>query len=104
MKALIDTLHILICKTPHVYDMMKFLDRKEGLCYYYLEHDVANCESLPDHQKWAGVCEQFKKHLDLTSDEEALQFVRQALNISNDLRKLVGDNRDRMEFVRELMR
>lgn len=104
MKALIDTLHILLCKTPHVYDMMRFMDRKPDCCYYYLENDIADGESLPDHLKWAEVVEQFKVHLNLTSDQEAMEFIKKSLTLANDLRNLVGDNTDRLEFVRSLMR
>ena len=103
MKTLVDMLHILLCKTPHDYDIMHFDERVRGHCYYYLEHDVADCESLPDHIKWSDISEQFKSHLDLTSDEEALSFIKKSLSISKDLRDLVGTNRDRMDFIRGLL-
>lgn len=104
MRTLVDTLHILLCKHPHVYDMMQLLDRKPNLCYYYLEHDIAECDELPDHIKWQEVAEQFKKHMNLKDDKEALNFIRDILRIAGDLKKLVGNNTDRMDFVKEVLR
>lgn len=104
MSTLVDTLHIFLCKTPHSYDMLDLMDRKSGLCYYYLEHDIAECDTMPDHIRWQEVTEQFKKHLNLTSDQEAVEFIKRAIKLAGELRQLVGDNKDRLEFVKEVIR
>jgi hypothetical protein len=104
MSILVDTLHIFLCKTPHSYDMLDLMDRKSGLCHYYLEHDIAECDSLPDHIKWNEIAGQFKTHLNLSSDKEAFEFIKQAVRLAAELKKLVGDNTDRLEFVKEVMR
>ena len=104
MKELVDALHIFLCKTDHVYDMMKFSEQREGLCYYYLECDIADGENMRDHLKWKDVAKHFKEHLNLSSDREAMEFIKKAVELSKNLQDLVGDNTDRMAFVRELMR
>lgn len=104
MKTLVDILHILLCKNPHIYDMMLLMDRDETSCYYYLENDISECETLPDHIKWLEISEQFKTHLNLSSDEEAVEFVKQAIELGKQLRELSGENSDRMNFILELMR
>jgi hypothetical protein len=104
MRPLIDLLHILLCKKHHVYDMMKLHSRCEGSCYYYLECDVAGGETLPDHLEWEAFSEDFKLALELSSDKEALDFVKDSIKLSQEIRKLTEENGGRLDFIRGLLR
>ena len=103
MKALIDVVHILLCNSEHVYDMMKIVERKEGFCYYYLECDIAGSSDLPDHIRWSKIVEKFKTQLNLKSDQEALDFIKEAVRISQELRELVDNNDNRLNFIKGLV-
>lgn len=102
MRQLIDVVHLLICSHPHEYDPMQVVHRQDGVCYYYIENDMAEGLSLPDHQSWSEITEKLKTSLSLSSDQEAMNFIRSAVRISQELRELVGDNEDRLTFIRGL--
>jgi len=103
MKPLIDLLHLLICPHTHITDMMQIVERKDGYCYYYLENDIADGDSMPDHLKWKEVVEQYKASLGFSSDKEALEFVRKCITISQDIQKLCGSNGRKLGFVKSII-
>jgi len=103
MKQLIDLLHTLLCESKHESDMMKIMDRHKDCCYFYLENDVAGGDTMPDHLKWYEVFKKFKESLDLASDQEAADFLRQSLEVSQKVRNLTGGNQARVSFIRTLL-
>lgn len=104
MRPLIDLLHILLCKKHHVYDMMRLRDCHEGECYYYLECDIADGHLMADHQEWKDFAGDFKMALELDSDEEALNFIRGSIRLSQEIKRLVGENNGRLDFIKGLLR
>lgn len=103
MKALMDMIHLLLCQMPHVYDIMKIVHREEDKCYYYLENDIANSETLHDHLRWRKVVENFKASTGMVTDKEALEFIKKSIEVTQNLKKLVGTNEAKMNFIRTLI-
>ena len=103
MKQLIDIVHLLLCTFPHEYDPMQIVKRRDNYCYYYIENDMAEGLSLPDHQSWDGITQKLKTSLSLESDQEAMNFIRSAIRVSQELRNLTNGNEDRLIFIRGLL-
>lgn len=101
-KQLIELLHLLTCKEQHLYDMMKIRDRHDGICYFYLEARIES-DNKPDYDKWEKLVENFKNSLNLGSDEEALEFIKQCITVSKDLGMLVENNENRLMFIHQLL-
>lgn len=103
MSDLTSLLHLLLCQEQHLYDMMKLKTRHDGICYFYLEEQIASKDPMPDHAKWETVTTKFKSSLNLKSDEEAVEFIRSCIKVSADLRELVDNNENRMNFIHKLI-
>ena len=103
MSQLTDIIHLLICRSPHEYDMLNIKSRANGCCYYYLEHDIAEGQTMPDHVQWEGITSKLKTSLALNSDKEALEFIRSAIKISQELKGLIGVNEARLNFIKGLL-
>ena len=103
MSQLTDIIHLLICRSPHEYDMLNIKHRVQGCCYYYLEHDIAEGQSMPDHIQWTGITAKLKTSLALGSDKEAMEFIRSAIKISQELKGLIGVNEARLNFIKGLL-
>ena len=103
MKILTDMLHLLLCQHPHESDMMKIVDRTDAKCYYYLENDIAGGEEMQNHLEWINIVNNFKTSLSLASDEEALNFVKECIKISQRSRELVGSDDGRKNFLMSLL-
>lgn len=103
-KTLIDIVHIILCRLPHIYDMMEISNRKDNLCYYYLECDISECDSMPDHIKWLNVIRQLKESLQIKSDQELLDFIKKSIQMSQELRELIQGNEFRLEFIKGLIK
>jgi hypothetical protein len=83
--------------------MMRLHERREKLCYYYLECDIAGGEGMPDHEDWIATADQFKKALGFNSDAEALAFVKKSIFISQEVRALTGGNSLKIDFLMSLL-
>lgn len=105
MKALTDMLHILLCQQNHTYDVMRIGSRTadDGLCYFYLENDIAGGDLMPDHLQWKGITEKFKTSLSLRSDEEALNFIRDTIKLIQDIKTLSNGDRNKLQFIQSLI-
>lgn len=103
MKQLTDLIHLLLCQEQHIYDMMKVKDRHDGICYFYLEEQIASDSPQCDHVKWEKIVENFKNSLDLKSDDEALEFLREVLSMTQKLGALVNRKENRLNFIMELL-
>lgn len=105
MKTLIDILHILLCDKNHPTDMMAIVERSEGefCCYYDLENDIAEGDTMPDHIVWKEKTEGFKIGMGFTSDQEALDFVKEALKISHQINSLSSGNSYRASFIKQIL-
>lgn len=104
MKPLIDILHILLCNKRHEYNMVKVVDRNPQVCYYYLESDIAECDTLPDHKEWQGMADNFKVAMDCETEEEALEFVKDVMKLSQEFNRMAGGHRLRKEFIQSLLK
>lgn len=58
---------------------------------------------MPDHVKWDLISEKFKSSLNLKSDEEAVEFIRQVIKMSAELRELIDGSENRLKFVNQLL-
>jgi len=102
MKQLTDLLHILLCNKVHVYDIMGLRNRIEGQCYYYLECDIAEGDTMPDHTEWEKFTSAFKSALEFNDDEEVLDFIRKAVKMSQEFQVLSSSNNHRATFIKNL--
>ncbi len=102
-KNLLDTLHLIMCDRYHMYDMTSIIDREEGKCYYYVEADVAGGEEMPDHLRWEGILNKFKKSLNLKSDEEAFDFIKDSIDLVQKIRILSDGIKTREDFIKTLL-
>ncbi len=103
MKALVDLLHLLLCTLEHSYDMISVVSRKKDVCYFYLENDIAEGYDMEDHLKWRAVLENFKRDLNMSTDKEALDFIRDSIKLSQDYNNLVKGNPGRARFIQSLI-
>ena len=103
MKTLHDLIHLLLCKKNHVYDMMLFVDRRTDKCYYYLEDDIAGGEDMPDHQEWARVSHNLLDLLDMQSEEEVLEFVKETIRIAQSINELAEGNPNKLGFIKTIL-
>jgi len=103
MTKLPGLLHLLLCQEQHLYDMMKLQHRHDGICYFYLEEQITTEKPMPDHVKWDLISEKFKSSLNLKSDEEAVEFIRQVIKMSAELRELIDGSENRLKFVNQLL-
>jgi len=103
MRELIDLLHLLSCHQEHEMDMMKVLERPNQKCYYYLENDIDDGQSMKDHLHWIAVAEKFKTTMSFKTDTEALNFLREALQISHQLQALVQGDSFKLAFIKNLL-
>jgi hypothetical protein len=103
MSALANLLHLLLCQQPHVYDMMQISHRQDGRCYFYLESDISDGDMMPDHEEWRRITENFKASLNFNSDEEALKFVKEAVELSQKFRSLSSGYPQRAGFIKTIL-
>lgn len=103
MKELTDLLHLLTCDLPHATDPTSILNRKENTCYYYLECDIAEGQTMPDHVLWEGRAERFKIAMGFKTNEATLAFVRDCININHEIAKVASGLEARKEFIRVLI-
>lgn len=103
MKSLTDLLHILLCTKNHASDMMAILDRKDGVCYYYLENDIADGESMSDHTLWKSNIEKFSISMSFKDEQEALEFVQEVIKISHQIQSLANGDKGRLAFIKNLI-
>ena len=103
MKQLVNLVHLLLCQEQHLYDMLKVNDRHDGICYFYLEEQIASDNPMDGHVKWEKVTENFKNSLNLETDEEALEFLRRILSMTQELGELVDGNENRLNFITQLL-
>ena len=99
MKELADLLHLITCPKPHPTDVTSILSRDEDLCYYYLEADIAEGQTMPDHILWRSKVERFKIEMAFTTDEQAIHFIREILKLSHHLYELIEGNKGRRKFI-----
>lgn len=104
MKELTDLLHLLMCQRVHETDMMKFADRAQSKCYYYLEGDIAGGDQMPDHIEWHDVTNRFIASLEFSSKDEALAFVKECILQSQEIRSLTENHSMRIEFLLSLLK
>lgn len=102
-KKLIDLLHLLLCDKQHSYDMLEISNRIDNLCYYHLENDISEGDSMDDHLTWTHTTEGFKVSMDIRSDEDALEFVRECIRLTRDINSIAGDNKFRKSFIKSLL-
>jgi len=103
MKVLIDLLHLLLCQKAHEHDMLKLSEGRPEVCYYYLECDISGGEEMADHLEWASTSNHFKSAMGFSTTEEALEFVKEGISITQDIRTLVGDNKLKLDFLMSLL-
>lgn len=103
MTPLVDLLHLLLCQKTHIYDMMKLHQRSHNSCYYYLENDISGGEHMPDHESWLAISENFKASLGFRSDQEALKFVKDSIELSRTLRALVNGCPEKLHFIKTIL-
>jgi len=103
MKQLTDLLHILQCRKNHETDMTHAFDKADGVCYYYLENDIAEGDKMEDHQIWSKNVEKFKLVMNLGSDRETMDFIRDCIKISHQIHSLSTGNKYRVDFIRSLL-
>jgi len=103
MKQLIDLLHILQCRKNHESDMARAFERLENVCYYYLENDIADGEGMEDHTIWTQNVEKFKIAMNLGSDQETMDFIRDCIKISHQIHSLSSGSKYRVDFIKSLL-
>lgn len=103
MNNLTDLLHILACQKNHATDMMAILDRHEGVCYYYLENDIADGDKLPDHALWMDNVVKFNISMGFENDSQALEFIKEVLKISHQIQNLAKGDKGRLAFIKSLI-
>jgi len=105
MNPLIDLLHLLICQSPHVTDMLKIIDRSgdDGLCYYYLENDITGGDAMESHLHWYTVLKNFKNTLGFKSDEEALAFLKRCISVSQEMQSITSGNQHKEAFLKSIL-
>ena len=104
MNPLIDLLHLLLCQTKHVTDMMKIVDRdNDDGCYYYLENDISGGTAMYDHVKWAKITVNFKSTLGFASDEEALAFLRRCIALSQEMQSVINGDSHKEKFLKSIL-
>jgi hypothetical protein len=82
---------------------MLFVSRKEDKCYYYLENDIAGGEDMHDHEQWKKITSNFKASLGITTDEEALEFVKDAVRIVQNINELADSNDNKKAFILSIL-
>jgi len=103
MKTLTDMLHLLLCKKSHIYDMMKITERESNYCYYYLENDISGGDDMEDHLEWLSIVRNFKSALNLTSDEQALEFIKKVIEISRSIQELSNGDDAKIHFIMSII-
>lgn len=58
---------------------------------------------MPDHIQWNGITSKLKTSLALNSDKEAMEFIRSAIKISQELKVLIDTNEARLNFIKGLL-
>lgn len=103
MRALINLIHLLLCNSRHCYEITEINNRKEGVCYYYMEIEVANGDEMEDHIKWEMVTKNFMGQLDLVDEESALTFVKDSIKMSQEFKRLTQSNPHREDFIKMVL-
>ena len=104
MRELQELLHLLCCTRPHAMSMEDILNRKEDVCYFYIEHDIAGGNELPDHLEWELEVSKFKNAMGFVSEEATLDFIRDCIKLSHEIYKVTSGLEDRELFLRSLIR
>lgn len=104
MKPLVDLLHLLLCDRPHTYTIEDIVLRNklDNTCFFYVENDIADGYDMEDHLKWREILEKFKQDLDLHTDKDTLNFIKESISLSQTYRNLIQDNPERSTFVKSL--
>jgi len=102
MRELQELLHLLCCPRPHAMKMEDILNRKEDVCYFYIERDIAGGEGLPNHLEWELEVSKFKNAMGFTTEEATLDFIRDCIKLSHEIYKVTSGLEDRELFLRSL--
>lgn len=65
-------------------------ERKEGVCYYYLEKSITEEWELPDHLKWRKKAEEILSRLNCSQPEDGLKKLYRILDIVRRMEGLTG--------------
>jgi len=104
MRELQELLHLLCCTKPHATNMEDILDRKDGICYFYIERDMAIDEDLPNHIEWEMEVAKFKNSMGFKTEEATLDFIRDCIKLSHEIYKVTSGLEDREVFLHSLIR
>ena len=100
MKELIDLLHLLTCPLPHAHNPEDILNRREGICYYWIEDGMAEGLELPDHILWEDRAEKFKFSMGFTTNEATLAFIRDCIELNHQVSKITCGIEGRRSFIK----
>jgi hypothetical protein len=103
MKALIDVVHILHCNLNHSYDPAQIMDRQSGVCYYYVEEQIATNSPMPDHLYWTHAVQALKESLSCKTDQELFDLIKDILAATQHLHECMGRSSARKEFVLHIL-
>jgi len=85
--------------------MLKIIDRSgdDGLCYYYLENDIAGGDMMESHLHWHNVLNNFKNTLGFKSDDEALAFLKRCISLSQEMQSIISGNHHKEAFLKSIL-
>lgn len=104
MRELQELLHLLCCTKPHAMQMEDILDRKDDVCYFYIERDIAQGHELPDHLEWEMEVSKFQNSMGFMTDEATLDFIRDCIKLSHEIYRVTSGLDERELFLRSLVR
>lgn len=98
-KILIDTLHTLLCDTPHAGNMAELAQRQDEKCYYYLEECLTECDEMDDHRFWIGQAQQLKTMLGTDDPSSVLNSIYRVLDLLEKLSMLSSAEQELFELL-----
>ena len=105
----IDLVHSTFCSKQHTHNVEDLLRRQgpddcPSICYYYIESQVDQEDSMEDHLLWAKEAQEIAGRLAFTSDHEVTEFLYRLGRVVGKVLMLESDYPDSREILRGVLR
>lgn len=81
LDMLVETLHTLLCNKDHTGKVEELArNRREDVCYFYVEKNVSTGKEMPDHVFWHGQAVELIKSLNAQDANSALTSIYRVLD------------------------
>lgn len=103
LQACAFSLHTLMCNKEHEHDM-KVLLQPTKKCVWYLEDQIENYWSAPDHSFWLDRTLEIMKEQEITESEAMREFLERLAKVTSEVRDLIAEYPKSFELLEHMFK